>query len=192
MIALAWHPTENILSFTNSDGELFIYTDFVPIEHRSLLGKSLQPAPFIHEANGWRPPTTAVEDRPRRAYGRSGTPDSLNDILGSDIMQDDEDDFIIDDDGAGYVEGVNGHGKRSNGHLNGLDGPDYKRRATHDLWRPRLHLPFQPGSTPWRGNRKYLCQLPLSATRDTSELTSRQVLISLDVYGLLTRIHIIR
>jgi len=78
----------------------------------------------------------------------------------------DEDDFIIDDDGAGYVEEVNGHGKRSNGHLDEFDGPDYKRRATHDLWRPRLHLPFQPGSTPWRGNRRYLCQSPLTTTRD--------------------------
>jgi chromosome transmission fidelity protein 4 len=156
VVSLAWHPTENILSFTNSGGELFIYTDFVPTEHLSLLGKPLQPAPFIHETNGWKPPATTIVDRSRHAQGRRGTPDSLDDILGSDIMQD-EDDFIIDDDGAGYVEEVNGYGKRGNGHLVGLDGPDYKRRATHDLWRPRLHLPMQPGSTPWRGNRRYLC-----------------------------------
>ncbi|KAI9774888.1 MAG: WD repeat and HMG-box DNA binding-domain containing protein 1 [Geoglossum simile] len=156
VVSLAWHPTENILSFTNLEGELFIYTDFVPNEHRPLLKKPLQPAPFIHEADGWKPPDTTAEERPRRARDRRGTPDSLDDILGSDVMQD-EDDFIIDDDGAGYVEEVNGYGKRSNKHLDEFDGPDHKKRATHDLWRPRLHLPFQPGSTPWRGNRRYLC-----------------------------------
>ncbi|KAH0537162.1 hypothetical protein FGG08_006032 [Glutinoglossum americanum] len=154
VVSLAWHPTENILSFTNSDGELFIYTDFVPSEHLSLLKKPLQSAPSIHEANIWRPSVTTIEDRQRDVRARRGTPDTLDDILGSDAMQDDEDDFIVDDDGAGYAEGVNGHGKRSNGHLDLLDGPGYKRRATNGLWRPRIHLPFQPGSTPWRGNRR--------------------------------------
>lgn len=114
----------------------------------------------------WEPPVITADHRQRDVRARRGTPDSLDDILGPDMMQDDEDNFIVDDDGAGYTEGVNGHGKRSSEHLGAPDGPDYKRRATNNLWRPKLHPSFQPGSTPWRGNRKYLCQSHLVAPRD--------------------------
>ncbi|KAI9816363.1 MAG: hypothetical protein M1832_005120 [Thelocarpon impressellum] len=157
VMSLAWHPFENIVSFANSDGELFIYEDFVPAEHRPLLGKPLQPAPFIHDplaetsANARRPLTDGSKEmtsRPRRR----GSLDSLDDLLGPDAM-DEDDDFIVDDDGAGYAA-VNGNGKRAG---EDLDGPGGKRMATRDGWRPRLHDSFQPGSTPWRGNRRYLC-----------------------------------
>ena len=86
-----------------------------------------------------------------------GTPDSVDDILGPD-MELDGDDFVEDDDGAGYAGGLNLNGKRTNGHLDNLDGLDGKRRAGYGSWLPKIHPPFQPGSTPWRGNRKYLCQ----------------------------------
>ena len=145
-------------SFTTSDGEVYIYADFVPKEFAPLLKKSLQPAPFIHdplaEINGniRRPLTNGL-----KPGGRAQTPDSLDEILGSEGEDGDGDDFIVDDDGAGYALGLNGYGKRTNGHLGDLDGLDPKRRATYQAWAPRLHKPFQPGSTPWRGNRKYLC-----------------------------------
>lgn len=158
---IAWHPTENIVSFATSDGEIFIYNDFVPAEHAAQLEHTLQPAPFIHDplqevsgnarktlTNGTKPP---AEHRTRRR----GTPDSLDDILGPD-EDGYEDDFVDDDDGAGYALGVNGNGKRTNGHLDDLDGYDAKRRA---IWQPSIHKPFQPSSTPWRGNRRYLCEL---------------------------------
>ena len=86
---------------------------------------------------------------------RKRTPDSLDDVLGLDDG-DEEDDFIIDDDGAGYADGVNnGLGKQNFVSLD--DGPLAKRRATYSAWEPKLHQAFQPGSTPWRGNRRYLC-----------------------------------
>jgi chromosome transmission fidelity protein 4 len=124
---------------------------------------SQQPAPFIHdplaEASRNRRPI-ANGDKPgirdSRLQLRRGTPDSLDDILGSEVMGDDEDDFIVDDDGAGYAEGVNGNGKRTNGHLGELTARDGKRRG-HGIWEPHIHETFQTGSTPWRGNRKYLC-----------------------------------
>jgi chromosome transmission fidelity protein 4 len=65
---------------------------------------------------------------------------------------DDENDFIVDDDGAGYV--VNGNGKRML-EDDGYDMPDAKRAAW--VGKARHHEAFQPGATPWRGNRKYLC-----------------------------------
>jgi chromosome transmission fidelity protein 4 len=154
---LAWHPTKNLLSFTNSDGEVYIFNDFVPAEHAHLVKLGPQPAPFIHDplseisANIRRPLINGNKDVPHRGV-RRGTPDSLDDILGSDIMGE-EDDFVVDDDGAGYALGLNANGKRPNGQSN--DGPANKRLT--QAWEPQYHESFQPGATPWRGNRKYLC-----------------------------------
>jgi chromosome transmission fidelity protein 4 len=159
VMALAWHPTKNLLSFTNTDGEVYIYNQFVPDEHTHLLKMGLQPAPFIHDplteisANARRPITNGHKDVPHRGARRASL-NSLDDILGSDIMAD-EDDFVIDDDGAGYALGLNGNGKRPNGDIGAYGGPTSKRQA--QTWEPQYHESFQPGSTPWRGNRKYLC-----------------------------------
>ncbi|KAG9719235.1 sepB protein, partial [Aureobasidium melanogenum] len=64
--------------------------------------------------------------------------------------------FIVDDDGAGYAEEMNGNGKRPGEHI---AYPPSKRPQQYGgaRWQPRLHDSFQPGSTPWRGNRRYLC-----------------------------------
>lgn len=156
---IEWHPTKNLVSFTNADGEVYIFNDFVPAEHAHLLKLGLQPAPFIHDplaetsANARQPTTNAGKEIPHRG-ARRGTPDSLDDILGSEIMGD-EDDFVVDDDGAGYALGLNRNGKRPNGDIDGHAGP-LSKRPVHG-WEPQYHQSFQPGSTPWRGNRKYMC-----------------------------------
>ncbi len=162
ILALAWHPTENILSYTNNDGELFIHTDYVPAEQLPVLRKDLQRAPFIHDplsetsGNIQRPVTNGVKSGiPTRPVPRAGTPDSLDDILGPADVSDDG--FIEDDDGAGYAEEVNAYGKRTHGETSHLELPNGKRRATQAALQPRIHPSFQPGSTPWRGNRRYLC-----------------------------------
>ncbi|KAF2182696.1 chromosome segregation protein-like protein [Zopfia rhizophila CBS 207.26] len=164
ILAMAWHPKENILSYTNSDGELFIHTDIVPLEHASLLQKSLQPAPFPHDPSEGRSgnATSKLTNGTKQSLpdrrARRGTPDSLDDILGPDAISDDGmDDFVVDDDGAGYAPVVNGHGKRTNGHLGALQSPSGKRRAYGSSFHPEIHEAFQSGSTPWRGNRRYLC-----------------------------------
>lgn len=150
---IAWHPTKNIVSFTNSDGEVYIHPDFVPEQHATLLFLSKQPAPFIHdplseistnvrrpEANGFKP----MVSRPRR--DSAGSYDSLMD----GPLPEDED-FVVDDDGAGYV--INGNGKRLHDGVDVFGEPLSKRRNVEIEY----HEAFQPGSTPWRGNRKYLC-----------------------------------
>lgn len=142
------------MSFTTSDGELFICVDFVSAADSQLLEKPLQPAPFIHDplAEGQNGFKDAAVVRGRRR----GTPDSLDEILGPDLGLD-EDDFVSDDDGGGYLESaLNGHGKRTNAHLDPIDG--YSSKRTAHSWEPRIHQSFQPGSTPWRGNRRYLCK----------------------------------
>ena len=151
-------------SFTTSDGELYIYADFVPTEFASLLGKSLQAAPFIHDplsktsGNARKPLENGYKTNGETRGPRRGTPDSLDEILGSDGMGGDEEDFVSDDDGAGYADGLNGFGKRGNGHLDEINGFNEKRRALYGSWEPNIHHSFQSGSTPWRGNRKYLCK----------------------------------
>ncbi|CAA9963641.1 DNA polymerase alpha accessory factor Mcl1 [Pyrenophora teres f. maculata] len=174
ILAMAWHPTENTLSYTNNEGELFIHTDIVPAEHISLLQKPTVSAPFFHDPSEGRAGVPApakltsgnVQTLPGRPRQRSGTPDSLEDILGPEF-QDDEaqedgdeemNDFVIDDDGAGYAPAITAAKKRTNGHLADGIEPASKRRAySSALFRPQVHEPFQPGSTPWRGDRRLLC-----------------------------------
>ncbi|KAJ5272829.1 hypothetical protein N7478_007954 [Penicillium angulare] len=148
IINFAWHPkNKNTASFTNSDGELFIYDNFVPKEHEAQLQKSLQAAPIYPgplgeiSNNVQRTLTDRSRDAIKRT-ARAGSLDSLDDILGQD---EDMEDFVEDDDGAGYFEGTNQHGKRPNGHLDDLDGPASKR-VNSGAVQPKAHPPIQPGS----------------------------------------------
>jgi chromosome transmission fidelity protein 4 len=196
ILAMVWHPSENILSYTNNEGELFIHTDFVPEEHLPLLNKSTVSAPFFHDPSegraGLAPAHQAngtTRELPGRPRQRDGTPDSLDDLLGPDFKDDeagddgDEDmeDFVVDDDGAGYAQGVNGHRKRTNGHLSGPE-PSAKKRATaSSLFRPQIHEPFQPGSTPWRGNRRLLC-CSLTGNVETVSQEGRHHTVTVNFY----------
>ncbi|KAJ5343333.1 Dihydroxy-acid/6-phosphogluconate dehydratase [Penicillium brevicompactum] len=159
VLNLKWHPTRNSLSFTTSDGELFIHHDFVPDNNKGLLQKPLQAAPIPAESLehiSTRVEHTTLADRSKEAIQRAArraSVDSLDDILGGDeeMM-----DFVDDDDGAGYAdEEVNVYGKRPNGHLDDI-GADVKRMHSGGL-APKAHPPIQPGSTPWAGSRRYLC-----------------------------------
>lgn len=159
VLALQWHPTDNVVSYTNNNGELFMREDFVPDEHRKLLEIELQPSPLNKDplgeisGNAGRSATDGSKGKPRNddAY--------LDDLLGPDAMSEDEA-FIEDDDGAGYAEAPNGNGKRA---ARPFEAPLAKRPARHanqnsnNVWQPQVHVPFQPGSTPWKGNRRYLC-----------------------------------
>ncbi|KAK2039693.1 WD domain-containing protein [Colletotrichum somersetense] len=160
VLDLAWHPKDNLLSFTTSDGEVYIYPNLVTEQFAALLQLPRQPAPFIHDPltensnnnnnnkNARRPDANgakaSIPSRPRRdSLG------SLDSFLNGEDGYDDGDDFVVDDDGAGYATGT----KRP------LDGDDAVagRASKRRLLEPTFHEAFQPGSTPWRGNRKYLC-----------------------------------
>ena len=165
---ISWHSHQNLLAFSTAEGEIYMFPDVVPTAHARLLTeKTLQPAPFIHDPLAEtshnivrRPALTNGTHAEKAGLDRSrrrGSPvDSLGEILHSDDDSDEAEDFVVDDDGAGYALNVNG--KRTNGHLK-VEGPPLKRIAQ---WQPQLHEPLQTGSTPWRGNRRYLCEpLPL-------------------------------
>ncbi|KAG5983593.1 hypothetical protein E4U55_007763 [Claviceps digitariae] len=167
VIDLAWHPSKNIMSFTTTDGEVYIYTDFLPEQYAPLLKLNTQPAPFIHDPlseisgnrlqaaplNGLKQPQHALTSRPRRES--LGSIDSI--IADGDGYDhhDDDDDWVVNDDNAGYVVDNRGRNKRPRGPDDVLFR-DHASKRMH-LMQPQHHESFQPGSTPWRGNRKYLC-----------------------------------
>ncbi|KAI1388308.1 WD40 repeat-like protein [Hypoxylon trugodes] len=152
---IAWHPTNNLVSFTNSDGEVYIHPDFVPEQFASLLKLAKQPAPFIHDplteisTNLRRPLDVGTRPPPQEALERRNRAGSYDSLMDGPLA--DDDDFVVDDDGAGYV--MNGNGKRVHDDLDVFGEPSSKRPHL----QPEYHEAFQPGSTPWRGNRKYLC-----------------------------------
>jgi chromosome transmission fidelity protein 4 len=153
VVDIAWHPTKNLASFTTSDGEVFICEEFVSEQFVSLLRQPQQPSPFIHDpladvaANRRPDPNGAnLPSRPRR-----GSLDSLDDLLDDDNFGEEDDGFVVDDDGAGYT--LNAAQKRPAD--DDLLGQRPAKRG--NFVQPQIHRAFQPGSTPWRGNRKYLC-----------------------------------
>ncbi|KAI1855308.1 hypothetical protein JX266_000173 [Neoarthrinium moseri] len=152
---ISWHPTDNLASFTTSDGEVYIHPDFVPEQFAQLLKLPKQPAPFIHDplseisANVRRPDANGVNGLKIAARPRRDSLDSYDSLMDGPLQEDE--DFVVDDDGAGYV--VNGNGKRT---LDGGDGLGNRPNKRQQL-EAQYHEAFQPGSTPWRGNRKYLC-----------------------------------
>ncbi|KAK4142941.1 Minichromosome loss protein 1 [Dichotomopilus funicola] len=155
ILDIAWHPTKNLASFTTSEGQAFICDDFVPEQFASLLALPKQPAPFIHDplaevANGRRPEANGANlpSRPRR-----GSLDSFADLLDDDVLGDEDDGFVVDDDGAGYTVNT---GRKRPAEEDGLFGQQRPSKRGNFV-QPQLHPSFQPGSTPWRGNRKYLC-----------------------------------
>lgn len=157
ILTIAWHPADNLASYTNNDGEVFIHPNFVPNEAAALLDKTLVPAP-LHgsvlaevSGNAQRPQQSDKDGRRDRAQSI----DSLDEILGP-RHDGDDDGFIEDDDGAGYAEEINGNGKRSAADL--AVGSYSKRAHTASRpWQPQVHEAFQPGATDWRGNRRYMC-----------------------------------
>ncbi|KAK0651410.1 WD40-repeat-containing domain protein [Cercophora newfieldiana] len=150
---IAWHPTENLASFTTTNGEVFICPDFVSDQFSSMLRLPKQPAPFIHDplaeisANGRKP--EANGHKPLAARPRRGSLESLDDLLNEDYG--DLDDFVVDDDGAGYTLNA---GRKRPAEDDGIYGGHPSKRSAY--FQAQHHESFQPGSTPWRGNRKYL------------------------------------
>ncbi|UKZ46799.1 hypothetical protein TrVGV298_001009 [Trichoderma virens] len=157
VIDLAWHPSKNILSFTTTEGEVYIYPDFLSDQYSPMLKLPVQPAPFIHDplleiSANRRAPAANGQKRDIPTRPRRDSLGSLDSYLEDENYADGDDDgFVVDDDGAGYTTG------QKRGRVgDDVGAGDYSNKRRH-LLDPQYHEAFQPGSTPWRGNRKYLC-----------------------------------
>ncbi|KAI4174667.1 MAG: hypothetical protein LQ348_006340 [Seirophora lacunosa] len=103
VINFAWHPHDNIFSFVTSEGELFIYPNFLSAENLKILQQPLQPAPFIHD------PLSDTSGNARKTLVNV-------DLLGPQSGGEEED-FVEDDDGAGYLEGWTGRMSKEEVHI---------------------------------------------------------------------------
>ena len=151
ILNIDWHNKgENLFCWANSWGEVYITPNFLKNEAHIELLKAPQDKPGDTQQ---QKPVQALEARTNgvkplvNGRPRARSPDSLDDYLAEP-----GDDWIDDDDGAGYK---NENGKRPNGHLPQSNG-HIEKRSRQGLWQPQIHESFQPGATPWRGNRKYL------------------------------------
>lgn len=148
---IAWHPTNNLVSFTTALGEVYICPKFISEQFALLVKMPKQAAPFIHDplsdisANVRRPLANGLKPRPPVA--RTELTDDLDSLLDDGFG--DDDGFVVDDDGAGYTLG------RKRAADDDLFGTGSNKRA--NLMQPEYHDAFQPSATPWRGDRKYLC-----------------------------------
>ena len=142
---LAFHPTENVISFTTDQGQLYTLPKPVPEESEALiLRKQLHPAPLLHDD---------MQNLRLEKQGK-GDRDEVDELFDG-LDEDGDDNWLVDDDGAGYAE-INENGKRAAPSKS--SGFRATKRYAHDQWKPDIHEAFQPGSTPWRGNRRYLCK----------------------------------
>ena len=145
VVALAWHPTTNTLSFTTSQGQLYRWKECLPPDLPPSYG-SVKKAP----ANNYRP--EHINDS--SSLSRSPSILSRGRDPFDDDLEDEDDDFVIDDDGAGYVPS---HARKRNVDWGDDEYPSKRGRGElASVFRVKMHEPFQSGSTPWRGNRRYL------------------------------------
>lgn len=162
--SLVWHPSENTISFATNEGRIYTLPGVVPSDLAGRLKLSTRPAPFINDRAAAAETATEILRTGQRRPGGSGggnerrqSPGLLNELLGPESEPEEGEDWIVDDDGAGYTEEGCGLGKRR---LGEITVPDAKRRAFSTSvigWSPSIHESFQPSATPWRGKRRYLC-----------------------------------
>lgn len=204
---IAWHPRNNIVSFTTGEGEVYIHNDFVPEEYAAALDLPLAKAPIDKSGAaglGQKPrilerPVAQKITLPQRPAPAS---DGLDDIitgtgldLGHDsddvmVVDDDDDGFVEDDDGAGYTVARNINGKRPSDYLDvGDDASGYKRHAIQAIWQPQKHEAFQPGSTPWAEDRRYLCINFIGSVWTVNQETHHTITVDFYDQSLYRRFH---
>ncbi|KAJ2724668.1 DNA polymerase alpha accessory factor Mcl1 [Coemansia sp. Benny D115] len=166
-----WNPCANVLVFTDDTGALHIWNSVVPIERGNA-------APFDSTSTTAATDTAAatfaertqLTQRDKRLSSAATNLMSelfddtaaIDDVIGDAEMDDDDDgderdmddvmdggdaanddgldDFVVDDDGAGYVD------------RQAEDSDRWMVSAMSDV----STRSFQPGATPWIGNRRYL------------------------------------
>ncbi|KAG0795344.1 hypothetical protein G6F22_005140 [Rhizopus arrhizus] len=186
---IAWHPEENQLVFANENGEIMYWDEVIPegnsnYPHPAKIRRNTQidsletqsQDPYSLEPSSLDP--RLLESRATNNANEHFFDTMADDEDGEDLrseenddidMMDAEDDFVIDDDGAGYAETPEErqrmqalHQQRLN--LSRMGGNQYQRPVVFDP--PSA---FQPGETPYNkdkdnrgfdpmeGERRYLC-----------------------------------
>ncbi|KAG0167035.1 hypothetical protein DFQ30_006473 [Apophysomyces sp. BC1015] len=151
---ISWHPTSNELAFTDADGMFTLWDDVIPLnqgfEHpaqnlRRISNKEL--ANLFEDDDD----LDGEVDVSRRVVEEEKGENVEDDI---DMMSE-MDDFVIDDDGAGYAETGQERERRTR-------APAISRENTvRTVAAPR----FQPGSTPFRNTESNHSAAPQEGAR---------------------------
>ncbi|KAJ1870492.1 DNA polymerase alpha accessory factor Mcl1 [Coemansia sp. RSA 990] len=135
-----WNPCGNMLAFTDCAGAMYIWDEVIPLDKGHEMPYKRQPD--VHHTN-----SNTNNNNDTAAASMNGlfddvAIDGVEDVNDHVDMSEDEiddagdalDDFVVDDDGAGYTE------------------HQVPRWMASD---PQAYA-FQPGSTPWISGRRYL------------------------------------
>jgi chromosome transmission fidelity protein 4 len=156
VLSIAWHPAANVVSFTTNRGQLYTLAAAIPSDGplpygRITLNGATTSSESIRKSIQMEQDDLFDEEIPEDIRVRAER--ELEAELAEGV--DEADDWIVDDDGAGYT-----NGKGNTGQENGNFGPAPKRhKSGNHGYSPNLIQiaePFSPGNTPWRGNRRYL------------------------------------
>ncbi|KAI9249000.1 WD40-repeat-containing domain protein [Sporodiniella umbellata] len=172
---IAWSPVENQLVFANETGEVFYWDKVIPesnsnLPHPSRIRQNIQKE--LLEAQSQDP--YSLEQKSLEPLSNSRFLDTIaSDEDGEDLqsegddvdMIDAEDDFVIDDDGAGYTESMKEQERLQNLHQQRMNMNASRTSAPQSVV---FNSPstFQPGETPYNkenriepkeGERRYLC-----------------------------------
>ncbi|KAK7204795.1 WD40-repeat-containing domain protein [Myxozyma melibiosi] len=160
IICVVWHPTKNEISFTSNMGQLYTIPGVVPEKLDMPFGKSIYPAPLINDPDAGG----AVSSVKPGARGPIAmVPDEFDDDISNvDDLEEVQREWIEDDDGAGYIPDLvpdtdsfsDSPRKRPYG-LASDDLASNKRRFV-TVMKGMQHEAFQPGSTPFINQRRYL------------------------------------
>ncbi|KAJ2488959.1 DNA polymerase alpha accessory factor Mcl1 [Coemansia sp. RSA 2050] len=133
-----WNPQSNMLAFSDCTGAMYIWDDVIPTEqgHAAPFERALADAVTLGKDKLMSDlfDDTATADRASED-GMDEDEDEGDFLDAGDATADAMDDFVVDDDGAGYAE---------------RQAPRWTAVAASEVQC------FQPGSTPWLGSRRYL------------------------------------
>lgn len=143
VLQLAWSPVGNAISFTTDGGTLHTMNSIIDVTDST-------PLPYGSYLYGWNPNRGVTKP----AKGTKAEVADLEEDLfvGPGGASEDEDAWIVDDDGVGYVE----RPKRALD--DNMDSRPSKRVVTisEETSQAALQKPFQPGSSHWKNGRRYL------------------------------------
>lgn len=160
VVALAWQPFENVLSFTTNQGILYSCPDVIP---KSILKEENDPTKPLTSSKSKNRTSKELDD----LFGSDDEQSqNVNDLDGNsaneenELINHDGLDSSLDLDGDSYMvdeNDLNLAKKRKQKALidrtTTIENGSSKRR----LLQASIHKPVHTGSTPWQGNRRYLC-----------------------------------
>ncbi|KAI9207974.1 uncharacterized protein BJ171DRAFT_492272 [Polychytrium aggregatum] len=154
--SLAWNPSQNALGMATCNGYVHLWSEVIPAGHPEPFangaGVSTQSEDFLDPSDR----SDLVADKGIRDQGDIELEEQL---FGSDFDEDepaeDDDNFVVDDDGAGYVhrlETSKDMRRYYDSERTRIDRQVGGRRQ----YGLEIQAPFQPSSTTLKGDRKYL------------------------------------